>query len=196
MLTFLRIERPTMATLRPTSTATSAACCMRCTFEANEATRTRPVSTGMIWRNASPTSRSEPVTPGALGVRRVPEQEVDPARAELGEPADIGSQAVDRRVVDLVVAGVEDAAAGRVEHDRDGVRDRVRDADELDAKRPELDGAAFGIGLPELGGAQEAVLVELRLDEAERQTGRPDLLHADLARARTAGRPRGPRARA
>src|SRR5437763_1495823 len=64
MFRFLRIERPTTQTLRPTSTATSTACCIRCTFEANEATRIRPCRCGMIWRNASPTRRSEPVTPG------------------------------------------------------------------------------------------------------------------------------------
>ncbi len=64
MFRFLRIERPMTHTLRPVSTATSTACCMRWTFEAKLATRMRPSRTGMIWRNASPTSRSEPVTPG------------------------------------------------------------------------------------------------------------------------------------
>ena len=64
MLMFLRIERPTTQTLRPASIATSAACCMRWTFEAKEATRIRPVRGGISWRKASPTSRSEPVTPG------------------------------------------------------------------------------------------------------------------------------------
>ena len=68
MFTFLRIERRRRI-LRPTSTATSIACCMRCTFEANDATRMRPVR-GRSCRKASPTSRSEPVT-RALGVRQV-----------------------------------------------------------------------------------------------------------------------------
>ena len=77
-----------------------------------------PCGAGMIWRNASPTTRSEPRDAGALGVRRVAEQQVDAAVAELGEPADVGAQAVDRRVVELVVAGVEDAPARRLEHDR------------------------------------------------------------------------------
>ena len=36
MFAFLRIERPTIATLRPTSTPTSIACCTRWTFEAND----------------------------------------------------------------------------------------------------------------------------------------------------------------
>ena len=56
MFRFLRIERPTIATFRPVCTATSIACCIRWTFDANDATRTRPVRCGMIWRNASPTS--------------------------------------------------------------------------------------------------------------------------------------------
>ena len=61
---FLRIERPTTATLRPFAMATSAACWTRWMFDANEATMIRPVRSGMSWRNASPTSRSEPVIPG------------------------------------------------------------------------------------------------------------------------------------
>ena len=64
MLRFFRIERPMMQTLRPVSTATSTACCIRCTFDAKLATSTRPWRAGMIWRKASPTSRSEPVKPG------------------------------------------------------------------------------------------------------------------------------------
>ena len=64
MFTFLRIERPTTATLRPSSIPTSIACCIRWMFEANDATRIRPSRPGMMRRNASPTSRSDPVTPG------------------------------------------------------------------------------------------------------------------------------------
>ena len=45
-----------------------------------------------------------------LGVRRVAEQQVDATIPELGERADVGAQAVDRRVVELPVARVEDAA--------------------------------------------------------------------------------------
>ena len=64
MFRFLRIERPTTTTLRSHSIATSAACCMRWMFEANDATRMRPLRSGKSVRNASPTSRSEPVFPG------------------------------------------------------------------------------------------------------------------------------------
>ena len=70
---------------------------------------------------------------------------------------------------------------GRVEHDRDRVRDRVRDPDELHRALSDLDRPGFGIDLPELGRAEQAVLVELRLDQAHRQARRPDLVHAALA---------------
>ena len=63
MFTFLRSERPTTATLRFVIAATSTACCTRWMFEAKRAIRIRPVRSGMIWRNASPTVRSDWVTP-------------------------------------------------------------------------------------------------------------------------------------
>ena len=150
MFAFLRIERPTMQTLRPSSTATSTACCMRCTFDANEETRIRPSRSGKIWRNASPTIRSDGVKPGPFGVRRVAEQEVDAAVAELGQPADVGLEPVDRRVVELVVARVHDPAGRRLEHDRGRIRDRVRHPDELDPERPELARRVVGVHLAQL----------------------------------------------
>ena len=122
MLRFFRIERPITATLRSTSAATSIACCMRWMFDANDVIRTRPVRCGMIWRKASPTTRSERVKPGPLGVRRVAHQQVDAAVPELGELADVGAQAVDRRVVELPVAGVEDPAGGGLDRDADARR--------------------------------------------------------------------------
>ena len=105
MFMFLRIERPTTATLRPISTATSIACCIRWTFDANDATRIRPLP-----RRDELAERlaDEPLGAGdarPLGVRRVAEQQVDAAVADLREPADVGLQAVDRRVVELPVAG-------------------------------------------------------------------------------------------
>ncbi len=42
MLTFLRIERPTRQTLRPSATAASMTCCTRCTLEAKDVTTIRP----------------------------------------------------------------------------------------------------------------------------------------------------------
>ena len=115
-----------------------------------------------------------------LGVRRVAEQQVDAAVPELRELADVRLHAVDRRVVDLVVACVHDPAAGRVDRDRDRVRNRVRHADELDPERADLDRALLRLGFAQLCLAQQSVLVELRLDEAHRQPGRPHLADPDL----------------
>ena len=156
----------------------------------------RPVRLGKIWRNASPTTRSDCVTPGALGVRRVAEQQVDAAVADLGELADVGALAVDRRVVDLVVAGVHDPPARRLEDDGGRIGDRMRHADELDAERAELERLVAGRDLAQLGFAQQPVLVELRLDEPERQPRRDD--DRDLAprASGTAASRRGPRGRA
>src|SRR5207237_1849862 len=110
----------------------------------------------------------------ALRVRRVGEQEVDAAVAEFREAADVRPQAVDRRVVELPVAGVEDAPRRGLDADADGVRYRVRHAHELEPERAELDRRPLGVDLAQLRRAQQAVLVELRADEAERQLGRPD----------------------
>ena len=154
---------------------------MRWMFDAKLETSTRPWRVGMIWRNASPTTRSERVKPGRSAFVESPSSRSTPRVAELGEPADVGLQPVDRRVVELPVAGVEDATGAGLDRDADGVRDGVRHADELDAERPELDRRRVRVRLAQLGGAQQTVLVELRLDEAERQPGRPDLLDAHLA---------------
>ena len=84
----------------------------------------------------------EPLRAGvarALGVRRVAEEEVDAAVADLRELADVGLQPVDGRVVELPVAGVHDASRRRLDHERGRVGDRVRHADELDPERAELE---------------------------------------------------------
>ena len=139
MLRFLRIERPTIATLRPTWTATSIACCIRCTFEANETTRMRPFAQR---DQRAERLADEPLRaghPGPLGIGRVAEEQVDALVAELGEPADVGLEPVDRRVVELPVARVEDASGRRLEHDRDAVRNRVRHAHEVERERADPD---------------------------------------------------------
>ena len=181
MLRFLRIERPTTVILRPHSIATSAACCMRWMFDANEATRMRPVRSGKSVRNVSPDEPLGARRAGALGVRRVAEEEVDPAIPDLGELADVGPAPVHRRVVELPVARVHDAPGLRVDDERDGVRDRVRDTDELDAERAELERVVVGRRLDQLGRLAEPVLVELRLDERERQPRRDDGVDVHLA---------------
>ena len=82
---------------------------------------------------------------------------------------------VHRRVVELVVARVDDPAGGRVENDRGRVRNRVRHADERDPERAEVPRRIVGMDLQELGRTHDALLVEFRLDEPERQPRCPDL---------------------
>ncbi len=118
--------------------------------------------------------------PGPLGVGRVAEQKIDAAVPELGELADVGAQPVDRRVVELPVSGVEDAAGGGLDRDADGVGDRVRHAHELEPKRAEVERRSLRVDLAQLRRALEAVLVELRADHAERQACRPHLLDSNL----------------
>ena len=135
----------------------------------------------MIWRNASPTTRSERGEAWTLGVGRVAAEEVDAPVPELGELADVCSKAVDRRVVELPVTGVKDAAGRRLDRDPDRVGHRVRHAHELEPEWTDVEGRALGVDLAQLGRAQQPVFVELRLDEAEGEPRRPHLAHGDLA---------------
>ena len=99
-----------------------------------------------MWRSESPTVRSLRVKPGLFGVRRVREQETDARIAvrERPDAGEVGAATIDRRVVDLEVARVDDDALGRVEGRRETVRDRVGDGDELDVERPDRAPLAVG----------------------------------------------------
>ncbi len=136
--TFCTIERPTNATLRPCAIAACATCSTRCRCDAKLATMKRlSACSRNSARIAAPTVASDGVKPGALGVRRVGEQQPDAtvAAGDLAEQREVGVAAVDRREVELEVAGVDDRALGREERDREAVRHRVRDGDELAVDR-------------------------------------------------------------
>ena len=75
--------------------------------------------------------------------------------------------AVDRGLVDLEVAGVDQHAERRVDGQPDAVRHAVRDAQELDLERADLDDVLRPDG-PE-GVVGEIVFVELGADERQRQ---------------------------
>ena len=113
---------------------------------------------------------------GPLGVRGVAEQQVDARVADLGEPPDVGADPVDRRVVDLVVA-----RCGRSGRRASRARSRPRPGSSAPSRtNSSLERARCSTGPPsgsishQLGRAQQAVLVELRLDQAEREPRRPD----------------------
>jgi hypothetical protein len=77
--------------------------------------------------------------PGVLGASRVGQEADDALRAELREDREVRQLAVDRGVVELEVAGVDDHAAGRPQGDPHRVRDRVADPERDDAERPDLE---------------------------------------------------------
>ena len=182
MFMFLRIERPTTATLRPDATATSIACCIRWMFEANDETSTRPVRCGISWRNASPTTRSERGVAGDLGVRRVAEHDVDAAVADLGELADVGAAA--RRPACGRASSRRCGRRGPRRSRTGSRRSRGRSAPSARTRAGTARAAparASGSASRSSAARSEAVLVELRLDEPERQPRRPDLVDLHLA---------------
>ena len=181
MFAFFRIDRPTNATLRPDSIADVCGLLhpVHVRRERRDEDPPGPVRDDHPERLADDALRLREA--GPLGVGRVSEQEVDAAVPDLGELADVGALAVHRRVVELVVAGVDDASARRLQHDRGRVGDRVRHADQLDPERAELHRRIVRRHLAQLRLAQEPVLVQLRLHETERQPGGDDDGHVHLA---------------
>ena len=79
MLTFLTIERPETANLRPCRWAIGIACCTRWMCEAKQATITRPSASAKIWWNACPTVLSEAVEPGFTALVESPSSARTPA---------------------------------------------------------------------------------------------------------------------
>ena len=118
---------------------------------------------------------------GPLRVRRVAEEEVDSAVPDLRQRADVGLEPVHGRVVELPVTRVDHAPGVGLDHERRRVGDRVGDADELDAKRAEHERRVARLRSHELGLLPQPVLVELRLDEGERERRRDDGIDVDLA---------------
>src|ERR1700719_5042417 len=76
--------------------------------------------------------------------------------------------AVRWRLVELEVARVDDAPDRGLDGDPDHVRDRVAHGYRLDAKAPELHGVADAV-FAQVGLAQDPVLLQLGLDQAEGQ---------------------------
>src|SRR5882672_65103 len=103
----------------------------------------------------------------AIDVRAVGEQRQHAGAAELGEPVHVEVLAVDRGLIDLEIAGVYDDAGGRMDRQRDAVRYAVRDADEFDREWAD----AQALPRPDRNelAAVDAVFLELRLDQGERQ---------------------------
>ena len=75
----------------------------------------------------------------AIDVGAVGEQRQHALGAELREAVQVEVLAVERRLIDLEVAGVDDDADRRVNRQRHAVGHAVRDADELDRERADGD---------------------------------------------------------
>src|SRR3954451_14666240 len=85
---------------------------------------------------------------GPLRVGGVGKQEADAtvATRQLTQQREVGVPAVDGREVKLEVAGVHDRAFGSEERDRETVRYRVRDRDELTVDRTDAHALTVGHG--------------------------------------------------
>ena len=88
--------------------------------------------------------------PGRLGVGGVRHEQVDADLAELGERAVVGQAPVDRRLIELEVAGVDDVAHRRADEHADRVGDGVVHGEEVEAEGAERDVAAV-LDLAQLG---------------------------------------------
>ena len=69
---------------------------------------TRPAAVRMTSSMTGPISRSEVTKPGCSALVESRQQQVDALAAEPGEAAEVGEPAVERQLVHLEVAGVQD----------------------------------------------------------------------------------------
>ena len=113
-----------------------------------------------------------------LDIRRVGEQREDALLAKLAEAGEVNDLTVDRRGVDLEVAGVDGHAETGVDRKGHRVRDGVVDVDEFHAEFAGLDRHAR-FDRDDLGGLEQPVLLELETDQSRRQARAVDG-HIDL----------------
>ncbi len=114
----------------------------------------------------------------------------DAALAVLGKGVQVEGFAVERREVDLEVAGVDDDADRGFNGQRNGVHHRVSHVDRLDGEG--ADGEFFlGDDLDQFGLVEQAMLFEDALDVGQRELGGVDG-NLDLAQRSRAGRRCGP----
>ena len=186
MLMFLRIERPTSATLRPLAVGRvdDLLDAVDVRREAGDddaalAVREHAVQVRADERLALRDAR-------AVDVRGVAAQQQQPVAAELGQPRHVGRRAADRRLVELVVAGEQDRAELGRDRDAAGVRDRVREVDALELERAGLDDVADRQHLE--AHVAQLVLVELGARHRDRQLAAVD--DRDLVLAEVADHPR------
>ena len=135
-------------------------------LDANVATTILPSVLLKISSNASVTSRSDPVKPRRSMFVLSAKSASTPVVPSSAKPPEVDVLAVERRLIDLEVARVDDRPCRRVDDDRDAVRHAVRDAQELEPERADRHRLARA-NRPQPIARLDAVLLELRLDERE-----------------------------
>ena len=110
---------------------------------------------------------------GTLCVCRFAQEHQDPLSAQLAEPHDVHHGAVDRCGVELEVAGVNQCSQRGMQGDCAGVGDGVVDVNELRVDCAELDMIAR-LDHPQIGLPGQGVLLQLVLDDPQRQRGSED----------------------
>ena len=180
MLTFLRIERPTSATLRPSAAAASTTCCTRWMFEAKLVTTMRPSQRAKTSSRCGPDARLRRREARAVGVGRVAAQQQHAVAPELGQARDVGGLAVHGRLVELVVAGDQDRASSVVSAtaQESGIEWVMWISSTPNG--PELDGLARSPA-PPAATSRQLVLVELGARHRHRQRAAVDDRDAVLA---------------
>ena len=179
MPTFLRIERPTSATLR-SSAARGVDHLLDAVDVGGEARHDDPPLAAredvLEVRADDRLGRREA---RAVDVRRVAAQQQHALRAELGQARDVGGRTVHRRLVELVVAGDQHGPELCTQSDGARVGNRVGHVHELQRERSQLEHVA-GRHLDQLDVAQ-LVLVELRARHRDRQRAAVDRRQMRLA---------------
>ena len=106
--------------------------------------------------------------PAPIDVRAVAEQRQHALGSQLREAGQVEGFAVERRLIDLEVAGMDDDALRRVDGHRHAIGHAVRHADELDPERADGHDVAR-LDRHQARSMRHPVLVELGLDERQRQ---------------------------
>ena len=104
---------------------------------------------------------------GDLGVGRVGHEQVHALLAEPGEGAQVGDPVVQRELVHLEVAGVQDQAGAGADRDGERVGDGVVDGHELEVERAERDPVALLDDV--VDRLLEPVLAQLAAEQGEGQ---------------------------
>src|SRR5215210_8240962 len=100
---------------------------------------------------------------------------MDAAPSEPFELAKVGQTAIDRRLVELEVARVDDQTRRRVDREADRIRDAVADAKRLDSERTGSIGrVGIRIKLDQIYFRLDFPVLELGLNQPAGELGRVD----------------------